>query len=85
MLRWGAGIILAAFLAGGGIAWAVSGGPTTQAAGTSAANSTQGLALNSALNTAGSTVANVPLPRIRRALARLRALGGLDGGFTFPN
>jgi hypothetical protein len=85
MLRWGAGITLAAFLAGGGIAWAVSGGPTTQSAGTSAANSTQGLALNSALNTAASTVANVPLPRIRRALARLRALGGIDGEFTFHN
>jgi hypothetical protein len=27
----------------------------------------------------------VSLPRIRRALARLRALGGVDGEFTFHN
>ena len=40
--------------------------------------------LNSALSTAsGST--SVPLPRIRWALARLRALGGVDGQFTFHN
>jgi len=87
MLRWGAGITLAGFLAGGGIALAVTGGSNPAAAvstvpGTGQA---QGAALNSELNTAGSTVASVSLPRIRRALARLRALGGVEGEFTFHN
>ena len=89
MLRWGVGVTLAGFLAGGGIAWAVSssGGP---AASTSATTSTAGTALtgnaavlNSALNTEASATAT--LPRLRWALARLRRLGGVDGEFTFHN
>jgi hypothetical protein len=90
MLRWGVGITLAGFLAGGGIALAVTGGstpaaaisPASAASGASAASQAQGAALNSALNTASATAS---LPRIRWALARLRALGGVDGEFTFHN
>ena len=93
MIRWGVGITLAGFLAGGGTALAMSGGsnPAASAAstasgasGASGAGQAQGTMLNSALSTAsGST--SVPLPRIRWALARLRALGGVDGQFTFHN
>jgi hypothetical protein len=97
MIRWGAGITLAGFLAGGGIALAMSGGssPAASAAstasgvpgvsgasGASGSNQTQGTMLNSALSTASSTTS---LPRLRWALARLRALGGVDGQFTFQN
>jgi hypothetical protein len=97
MLRWGAGITLAGFLAGGGIAFALSGSGTPAASGasagsavsggsaTSAAQSASAAVLNSALGTAASTTANVPLRRIRWALNRLRALGGIDGEFTFHN
>jgi hypothetical protein len=102
MIRWGVGITLAGFLAGSGIALAMSGGsnPAASAAsglsglsgasgasglsGASGSGQAQGTMLNSALSTAsGST--SVPLPRIRWALARLRALGGVDGQFTFHN
>ena len=91
MLRWGAGVTLAGFLAGGGIALAASGGSSPAAAasgvsgGSGLSGAGQGATLNSALNTASSTSATVPLPRIRRALARLRALGGVEGEFTFHN
>jgi hypothetical protein len=98
MIRWGVGITLAGFLAGGGIALALSGsGPAASAAsatsgvsgasGTSGVSGTgqaQGTMLNSALSVASSTT-SAPLPRIRWALARLRALGGVDGQFTFHN
>ncbi len=92
MLRWGAGITLAGFLAGGGFALAVTGGSNPAAAsGTSGSpavsgsGQAQGVALNSVLNTASSTSATASLPRVRRALARLRALGGVDGEFTYHN
>jgi hypothetical protein len=90
MLRWGTGITLAGFLAGGGIALAVTGGSNPAAAspavsGVSGSGQVQGAALNSELNAASSTAATVAVPRIRRALARLRALGGVDGEFTFHN
>src|SRR5580704_19701888 len=88
MLRWGTGITLAGFLAGGGIALAVTGGSNPAAASPAASgvlgsSQAEGTTLNSELNTASSTPATVPLPRIRRARARLRALGGVDGEFTF--
>jgi hypothetical protein len=76
LFRWGTGITLAGFLAGGGIAWAAT-------SGTSASASTQGAVLNSALSTAASTSATVPAARVRSALARLRRLGGVDGEATF--
>jgi hypothetical protein len=89
MLRWGVGVTLAGFLAGGGIAWAVSSSGSP-AAGPSATTSTAGTALagnaavlNSALNTEASGTAT--LPRLRWALARLRAIGGVDGEITFHN
>jgi hypothetical protein len=93
MRRWGAGITLAGFLAGGGIALAVTSGSNPAAAGSTVSGGTglagasqaQGATLNSELNTASSTSPAVPLPRLRRALARLRALGGVDGEFTFHN
>jgi hypothetical protein len=91
LLGWGIGITLAGFLAGGGIALAMSVGATpvagtTPAAGTAPAASTaQGAVLNSELNTASSTAPAVPWPRIRWALARLRALGGVHGEFTYHN
>jgi hypothetical protein len=85
LLRWGAGITLAGFLAGGGIALALSGPGTPAASGTTAAQSANAAVLNSTLGTAGSTAANVPLARIRWALARLRLLGGVHGEFTFHN
>src|SRR5271170_5467374 len=84
MLRWGTGITLAGFLAGGGIALAVTGG-SQPAAAVSTSSQVQGTTLNSELNTASSTSAAVPLGRIRRALDRLRALGGVDGEFTYHN
>ena len=76
LFRWGTGITLAGFLAGGGIAWAAT-------SGTSASASTQGAVLNSALSTAASTSATVPAARVRSALARLRRVGGVDGEVTF--
>ena len=91
MFRWGAGITLAGFLAGGGIALALSAGsgPAASAASTASApqsrpgsGQVQGTALNSVLSTAGSATS---LPRIRWALGRLRALGGIHGEFTFQN
>ncbi len=101
MLRWGTGITLAGFLAGGGIALAVTGGSNPAAAvssgtGLSGASGSvagsvagssqaQGTALNTVLNTATSTSPTVSLPRLRWALARLRALGGVHGEFTFHN
>ena len=88
ILRWGAGITLAGFLAGGGIAFALSGSGTPAASATSAAGSAQSAqaaVLNSAFSTAGSTAANVPLRRIRWAIARLRALGGVHGEVTYHN
>jgi hypothetical protein len=93
MFRWGAGVTLAGFLAGGLIALALSGGsaPATSAASTGAApqsvsgsSQVQGAALNSELSTASSTT-SVAWPRIRWALGRLRALGGVHGEFTFHN
>ncbi len=86
MLRWGVGVTLAGFLAGGGIAWAVSssGSPAASASATTGtALAGNGTVLNSALNTEASTTAT--LPRLRWALARLRALGGVDGEVTFHN
>ncbi len=87
MLRWGAGITLAGFLAGGGIALAVTGGsnPAAAVSAVSGSSQAQGATLNSELNTAGSTSATASPPRIRWALGRLRALGGVDGEFTFHN
>jgi hypothetical protein len=87
MFRWGAGVTLAGFLAGGLVALALSGGsaPATSAASTtSGSGQVQGAALNSALSTASSTT-SVPVARVRWALGRLRLLGGVHGEFTFHN
>jgi hypothetical protein len=86
LLRWGAGITLAGFLAGGGIAWAAtSGSPAAGSSAAGAPTSAQAAVLNSALNTAGAASATVPAGRVRWALGRLRRLGGIDGEFTFHN
>ena len=83
LILWGVGITVAGFLAGGGIALALSGG-SNPAAASSTASQVQGTTLNSELN-AASTSSATSLPRLRWALARLRALGGVDGEFTFHN
>ena len=81
-LRWGAGIILAGFLAGGGITWAaVSAGGTATA---SPVSSGQGAQLNTALTEAASSQA-ASAARVRWALGRLRRLGGVEGTATFHN
>ncbi len=85
LLGWGVGITLAGFLAGGVIALAMSGGSAPVASTTPAASQAQGTMLNSELNTASSTAPAASWPRIRRALARLRALGGVHGEFTYHN
>jgi hypothetical protein len=82
LFRWGAGITLAGFLAGSGIALAVSGSGTPVA---SASVSSQAADLNSALTDASSTSSSVPAARVRWALGRLRRLGGVDGEFTYHN
>jgi hypothetical protein len=87
--RWGAGITLAGFLAGGGIALAAVSGGGTAAADPALSNSgstsnLQAAQLNSALSTAAGS-ASTPPARVRWALGRLRRLGGVDGEFTFHN
>ncbi|MDQ2813171.1 MAG: hypothetical protein M3Z75_15165 [Actinomycetota bacterium] len=79
LFRWGTGITLAGFLAGGGIAWAATSG--SPAAGASA--NTQAAVLNSAFSTAASTSSAVPARRVKWALGRLRRVGGVDGEVTF--
>jgi hypothetical protein len=93
LIRWGAGVTLAGFLAGGGIALAATSGSTAGAAGAGTQASTGGAAgagaqaaqqaatLNSALGAAASTT--TPAPRVRWALGRLRRLGGVEGTVTF--
>lgn len=78
-LRWGAGLILAAFLVGGGITLTVVSAGNTAAA--SPVSSSQGAQLNTALTDAGSTA--VPAARVRWALGRIRRLGGVEGTATF--
>jgi hypothetical protein len=92
LFRWGAGLTLAAVLAGGGVAWAATSGGSatgasagTQSAGTQSADTQDAAVLNSALNTAGGTAAAASPARVRRALGRLRRIGGVDGEFTFHN
>jgi hypothetical protein len=85
MLRWGASITLAGFLAGGGIALAVSGSGTPAAPAGNTVQSANAAVLNSTLSTAGNNTAGVPLARIRWALNRLRLLGGVHGEFTLHN
>jgi hypothetical protein len=80
-LRWGAGLILAAFLVGGGITLTVVSAGNTAAA--SPVTSSQGAQLNTALTDAGS--AAVPAGRLRWALGRIRRLGGVEGTATFHN
>ncbi len=89
LFRWGAGITLAGFLAGGGIALAAVSGGGTPAASSALSNSgnatnLQATELNSALSTAASSASTSPA-RVRWALGRLRRLGGIDGQFTYHN
>jgi hypothetical protein len=80
-LRWGAGIIMAAFLVGGGITLAVVSAGNTAA---SPVSSAQGAQLNTALSDAAGSSA-VPAARVRWALGRIRRLGGVEGTATFHN
>jgi hypothetical protein len=81
LVRWGAIVTLAGFLAGGGIALAMTAGAGTST-GTGGQGSQEAETLNSVLGAAAST-ATVPAPRVRWALGRLRALGGVEGQVTF--
>lgn len=83
LFRWGAGVTLAGFLVGGGIALAMTA-TGSSAAGTGGQAGQEAATLNSVLGTAAST-ATVPAPRVRWALGRLRALGGIEGQVTFRN
>jgi hypothetical protein len=91
LFRWGVGVTLAGFLAGGGIALAAtSGGPASGAAPASgtgqagqAGEAGEAATLNSVLGTAASPTATAPAPRVRWALGRLRRLGGVEGTVTF--
>jgi hypothetical protein len=83
LFRWGAGITLAGFLAGGGVALAATSGGGTSAA--AASTGAQAADLNSTLNTASTTSSTVPAARVRSALARLRRIGGVDGVLTYHN
>jgi hypothetical protein len=85
--RWGVGAAVACFLLGGGITLAATSGGGTAAVSPALSNSgsSQAAALNSALNTAASNSATVPLARVRWALGRLRRLGGVEGTVTFHN
>ena len=85
--RWGAGITLASFLAGGGIALAVVSGGSTAAPTLALSNSgsTQASELNTELSAAAGNSVTATAPRVRWALGRLRRLGGVHGEFTFHN
>ena len=86
LFRWGTGITLAGFLAGGGIAWAAtSGGGTPAASGPTGTAAVLNSALNTASTSAGPTGSTAPARRARWALGRLRLIGGVDGQFTFHN
>ena len=84
-LRWGAGVTLAGFLAGGGIALAATSGGGTAAAGPTGNAAVLNTALTSASTTASTstTAAGTTARHARWALGRLRRLGGVDGQFTF--
>jgi hypothetical protein len=84
-LRWGAGITLAGFLAGGGIAFAATSGGGTAAAGPTGNAAVLNTALTNASTTASTSTAatSATARHARWALGRLRRLGGVDGEFTF--
>jgi hypothetical protein len=81
MARWGAGITLAGFLAGGGfaVAAAASGPAAAPAATTSLAASTSNSDLNALLSASGTSTKAGQLGPIQR----LRRLGGMYGSFTY--
>jgi hypothetical protein len=82
--RWAAGITLAGFLAGGGIALA-SGSGSANAAGQSGNAQLNALMTASGTATAGTAATGTAATgknRVR-SLRRLRGLGGMYGSFTF--
>jgi hypothetical protein len=81
MARWGAGITLAGFLAGGGfaVAAAASGPAAAPAATTSLAASTSNSDLNALLSASATSTRAGKLSPIQR----LRRLGGMYGSFTY--
>ena len=85
MARWGAGITLAGFLAGGGFAVATAAaGSATPAASQGTTQDVNALlsASSSASGTSSSSAATTG-KHGRVPLGRLRALGGMYGSFTF--
>jgi hypothetical protein len=81
LIRWGAGVTLAGLLAGGGIAWAVTGSGGTSAAAQSAASASASNAQLNALLSASGTAGTVGHPLLH--LRHLRGLGGMYGSFTY--
>jgi hypothetical protein len=90
MVRWGIGITLAGFVAGGGFAAAAMSGSTASAggSGTTGTTSTQASTantqadnaeLNALLSASASSTGKTGLGAFRR----LRGLGGMYGSFTF--
>jgi hypothetical protein len=88
MLRWGIGITLAGFLAGGGFAVAAAAaGDAAPAASSSShiSNQANNQDLNALLSASGTTSATGSTAEKGhwRPLGRLRGLGGMYGSFTF--
>lgn len=83
MVRWGIGITLAGFVAGGAFAAAaMTGGAAPTASATAATNSAEVNALLSASRTAATSTASPATGRVS-PLRRLRAVGGYYGSITF--
>jgi hypothetical protein len=89
--RWAAGVTMAGFLAGGGLALATGSGSANAAGQGGASTAASTAQLNALLSASGTSAsgtsasANAPGANARkvRALRRLRALGGMYGSFTF--
>jgi hypothetical protein len=91
MVRWGVGITLAGFLAGGAFALAATAGNAGTTASTSSqvSNQASSAQLNALLSASGTSAGsatnaskNSGVPR-RGPVQRLRRLGGMYGSFTF--
>jgi hypothetical protein len=88
MVRWGIGITLAGFLAGGAFALAATGGSASPAASPSSPSSqaskqVSDQQLNALLSASGTNSAASQATARHSALGRLRRLGGMYGSFTY--
>ena len=78
MIRWGAGITVAGFVAGGAFAAVTAAGNAAPASGTNAQASASNTQLNTLLSAATSSTG-----ARRSVLARLRGIGGYYGSLTY--